>query len=858
MVEGEICGILGALILLGPNTLICPIRSNHENQNRAPSRSQKTSISLERKSLTTVQHSIALSFTDNVEPEAKQIIEEEVIILAQLREHLANLSPQWRDVSYDDSLLELRDSLAEAREDEIAQIVTQMDSLASLSTHLDAQVESQRVLDTDSPYFGHMRVRQEGRTRDVLMGNITLTTGQMPFPIVDWRHAPISRIFYSYREGEEFEEEFGGRAVEGEILAHRKVLILKGTLLRVECAQGIFQLGAQGWEKLDQAPLMLEGGQGSAVRPASLSPLEFGAGPSAGLLTDKRLALVTGLLDQEQFNLITQPDSGVVVIDGGAGSGKTTIALHRLAYLAYENPRRFQPSTMLNVVFTPALAAYIKRLLEALGLPNSRTEIFENFMATLRRRHFPGLKVEYTEATPSTLLRFKQHPVVMQLLRERRELWAREFRLDLAQAMTQGTAQQLLFPDPSADACLQAWDSLADRPLALRLKEFTYWVLGRGILPHIGKFPHGWVVQKRLRDFLAENCPTADNPQELVLTIWMEAFLNLAWLSDALSRNAPGEFSPSQIVEIRDWSFRFYSSWEDAKNPVEREMGILEEEGQSNPAPDLPQLDHEDDTLLLLLYREMVGPLRGRKNRDLKVQHLMVDEAQDFSPLDLRVLIDLAAEPRSITLAGDTDQRMVLQNSFTRWEDVLEQLNLPSKAIKPLQVGYRSTRQIMDFARAVLGPLARERPWRAVRDGAPVSLFRNTDAGQTVAMLSDALLSLMQREPQANVAVIARYPEQADIYHEGLVKADLPRLKRVRDYGFTFKPGVEVTDIAQVKGLEFDYVVLVDADASTYPDEPAARYMLHVGATRAAHQLWLISAKQPSPIIPANVNHHFM
>jgi DNA helicase-2/ATP-dependent DNA helicase PcrA len=87
------------------------------------------------------------------------------------------------------------------------------------------------------------------------------------------------------------------------------------------------------------------------------------------------------------------------------------------------------------------------------------------------------------------------------------------------------------------------------------------------------------------------------------------------------------------------------------------------------------------------------------------------------------------------------------------------------------------------------------------------------------------------------------------VYHDGLEKSDLPGLRRVAHQDFSFAPGVEVTEIEQAKGLEFDYVVLADASAEHYPDAPEARRRLHVGATRAVHQLWLTSVGTPSPLL---------
>jgi DNA helicase-2/ATP-dependent DNA helicase PcrA len=100
--------------------------------------------------------------------------------------------------------------------------------------------------------------------------------------------------------------------------------------------------------------------------------------------------------------------------------------------------------------------------------------------------------------------------------------------------------------------------------------------------------------------------------------------------------------------------------------------------------------------------------------------------------------------------------------------------------------------------------------------------------------------------------VLARYPEQADAYYAGLQRAEVPRLRRVRRDDFAFQPGIDVTEVSQVKGLEFDYVVMVDVNAASYPDNRESRHLLHIGATRAAHQLWLVPAGDASPLIPAD------
>ena len=115
--------------------------------------------------------------------------------------------------------------------------------------------------------------------------------------------------------------------------------------------------------------------------------------------------------------------------------------------------------------------------------------------------------------------------------------------------------------------------------------------------------------------------------------------------------------------------------------------------------------------------------------------------------------------------------------------------------------------------------------------------------------LSDALRRLAEEEPLASVALLTPSPEASDEYFSGLSGGDLPRLRRVENQEFSFTPGIEVTEIEQVKGLEFDYVIVVDASAEQFPDSSLARRRLNVAATRAIHQLWVTCVGTPSPLV---------
>src|SRR5207248_2243810 len=116
-------------------------------------------------------------------------------------------------------------------------------------------------------------------------------------------------------------------------------------LQRIEAPEGVFVPDAtttNGWRRIARQPPRLAGGEGSALRAhvaGDAGDRRLGAhAQGARARVDKHLPDIAGLIDPEQFALVTRPSSGFVVIRGTAGSGKTTVALHRIAYLAYEEP----------------------------------------------------------------------------------------------------------------------------------------------------------------------------------------------------------------------------------------------------------------------------------------------------------------------------------------------------------------------------------------------------------------------------------------------------------------------------------------------------------------------------------------
>ena len=809
------------------------------------------------------------------DPELELITGEEERCLAKVSEHLGKrvLETQPKPTTdYDAQLLDLRDQISTARMEDVPPLLEQMERLHILSTRRREITEVH--VDAKSPYFGHMTLEENGKTRDVLIGRGTYLDSKAGIRIVDWRDAPVSRLFYRYEEGDNYDEVFGDREVSGTVATRRSVSIVDANLRRISSPRGAFARRANGeWRRLESTSTKLAGGAGTATRASQHHrPGKLGVGQEGG--DDKHLKEITPLIDRRQFELITSPDSGLVVIQGGAGSGKTTIGLHRLAYLAFHDPRRFRADRMLVVVFNDALARYISEVLPALGIAGVAIRTYENWVQKLRQSLFPRLPSRYHEDTPGVVTRLKKHPAMLLAIDAHVAALAEQFGAEIARALGE---------DPNAAQVLATWQGSAERPLAHRLHAMIALAEGDSkLLGRDARVGLERVARAALRD------------ARDVTANWAELLSDRQALGEYFTKFAPGAFSSGELDRAHVWcaartgeavsdidnrndersarrerrkeegepSLKNLDEKPEREEEREREREEDDEQARHSRGVDGAEvnegakLDLEDDTLILRLSQRLRGPLTrgGATNKEpLVYEHILVDEAQDLSPVELAVVLDCSSKARSITLSGDVQQRLLMDNGFSDWKTVLGDLGMSHVEIEPLKLSYRSTAEIIEFSREVLGPLASKDEPVAVRNGAPVELYSFGHSGDALAFLSESLRELMQNEPSASVAVVSRFPEQADVYFEGLKRGEVPYLRRIADQDFPFRPGVDVTDVRQVKGLEFDYVIAVEVSDAAYPAEDEARHLLHICATRAAHQLWILTSARPSPLIPAEL-----
>ena len=797
------------------------------------------------------------------DPEGSLIVGEELKLLSTVQ--LALSSAERADVSAirdrgldEERMLELRDHVAAAKPEDLPALFEQMHHLGALRAHRGRGVQG--CVDKSSPYFGHMRLEEQGasiesdgkprglprgevpargrrgavRRRDVLIGARSYLGDGIR--IVDWRHAPVSRIYYRYVEGDEYEEELGDRIVEGRVVARRGVRIARGELVRVSAPQGTFVRDREGtWKRVHVQSAKLETEKRWTARLGAPAEARLGVGDDGQLRSDKHLPSIAALLDERQYDLIARQPTGLVAVQGSAGSGKTTVGLHRIAYLVFLDPQRFRPERMFVVVPNDALVHYVARVLPSLGVEGVPAATFGRFASRLAGHLWPRLPLRINDATPPVVSRIKSHPAMLRAIDAAAARFTAEADAKVRAAMAKW---------PAGDRIVDAWRRTDGPggtdlpgaahphvPLDVRVSTLAQWLGGKPT-PPISAIEAGDLapVTRSAAEQLVGDLRLISRA---VLGLWDEILTSRQALAGAFASDPT--VGPSQLDQVHAWCVT-----------QSRARSEGDRDGQE------PTLDAEDFALLLRGWQVLRGPLVDPGGKQIRFAHVFVDEVQDASPIELRVLLDLTGADRCMTLAGDVAQRM-LDDGDDRgefnWNALLDDLGLAHTRIEPLRVSYRSTTEITVFARRVLGSLAHDEVPVTTRQGPPVELFQFGSAGEAVAWLAEVLKQLAIDEPDANVALVARFPQQADLYFDGLVRAEVAGVRRVAKQDFSWEPGVDVTDVRQTKGLEFDEVILLETTGAAYPSTPHARHALYIGATRASHQLWCTASGSASSLV---------
>ncbi|XVV00327.1 RNA polymerase recycling motor ATPase HelR [Actinosynnema sp. CA-248983] len=542
---------------------------------------------------------------------------------------------------------------------------------------------------------------------------------------------------------------------------------------------------------------------------------------------------IVATIQAEQDEIIRIDHPGVVVIEGGPGTGKTVVALHRVAYLLYTQRERMERHGVLVVGPNPAFLNHIGRVLPSLG----ESDVVFMTPGSL----VPGLRVTAEDAPEAARIKgsLKMVDVLKAAVADRQRLPEEPYSIDLADVTVR------------IDAAIAEWARDEARQSGLPHNEarrvfteiVTYVLTERAI----GRIGRGWLTREdrdgweRLRADLVKELDSDETfaaaleemwpvltPESLLGSLYESAErLRAAGADLALHRAEGAAWTVSdvplldELVDLlgRDKSGEEAAAERERRKQAEFAAGVLDQlVGRQDSmddedhlfatdllhAEDLAERFDEEDT------RELVE--RASADRDWTYRHVVVDEAQELSEMDWRVLMR-RCPGRSFTVVGDLAQRRSPAGARS-WDAVLEPYVPGRWMYRSLTVNYRTPAEIMAVAAGVLAEFAPE-----VR------------APESVRACGVPPWSRSVGDEELSAAV------------EEFVQAEAGREGTSVVIGPPDVPGA--VPASETKGLEYDAVLVVDPDRIR-ADGPRGAAELYVALTRATQRLGVLH-RDPLP-----------
>jgi DNA helicase-2/ATP-dependent DNA helicase PcrA len=683
----------------------------------------------------------------------------------------------------------------------------------------------------DSPYFARIDFAEKGSETEVIYIGRASLVGEdgETFYVYDWR-APVSSLFYDHEPGPASYRIPDGM-MEGELALKRQFVIRGGQL------KHLFDTSETVGDEILQAVLS----EGS----------------------DTSMKSIVATIQKEQNQIIRDEKHRLLVVQGAAGSGKTSAALQRIAYLLYRFRQTLTQDQIILFSPNPVFKGYISRVLPDLGEANMRQMTFRELIEARLGRRFevedlftqtealaaedgtPGgdareLAVRYKGSehffitVESYLKRLEQEGVRFHPLRYRSEM--------------------IVSPEEISE---RFYSVRASEGFGVRASKCRRWLLER---------LKGWVESQLNEAWVEEAAELVDGEeiQRAYVDVRRsggfhdEAFDDEEQMSMRLRRRVAEEAIAPLVKAVRGFRFLdaittyrelfesrtlFMACSPDGRLPAGWEwMSQRAEETMGRKC-----IDHEDATPLMYVLEA----LEGFRRVEGDILHVFVDEAQDYSPFQAAYLRRRYPRAR-MTVLGDFNQAIYIQSQesggFSGWTRLMA---AEETSVLRLTTSYRSTEPIVEYTKGILTVADAVDITPFNRQGDAPMLIPCRDGMQLGERIADDIHVLLA-QGHGTIGVITKTAYEtgnASALLKEQLSDEVP-VTLVTGGSAELPRGVSVLPSYLAKGIEFDAVLVWDASAANYGKEKD-RKLLYTVCTRALHILHIYHTGEASPWLPS-------
>lgn len=639
---------------------------------------------------------------------------------------------------------------------------------------IDYEEEEHKILLLEkmikSPYFARIDFKfdDEDEFEKIYIGRSSLRKNSyQEMYVYDWR-SPIASVFYRFMTGEAFYDAPCGR-VTGELNLKRQYEIKNGTL------EYFFDSDVQIVDEFLRQLLSQN--------------------------TTAKMKAIVETIQHEQDVVIRDMENDLLMVQGVAGSGKTSIALHRAAYLMYQGLQtKLSANNIMIISPNSIFEQYISNVLPELGEDNVISSVFEDILSELLN----GRKIQSrNDFLENLIVNSKYKEISRNSIEFKTSSFFREI---LDQFLIDIPRQWIEFEDVYYEGkCVVSEQILKDKilgrpetPLGIKLEQLEDYILEQifGTGKGRGHKEEKSLIKQEIQKFIKID----------IVELYKILFSNEAYFYSLLQNS-----NPSQNIK---------NIWKYTKENLEADS-----------------LYYDDAIAIAYLYLKIYGT-----NKYKNIKQVVIDEAQDYYPLQYEIF-NLVFSNAKFTILGDMKQTLAKKEDISFYEQIQKILNKKKSSLIMLDKSFRCTNEILNFSLKFIEQSSQIKSFNRNGDSPKVYIADNSE------IFIDEIvkeIKLCQEKGFQSICLICK-TEKNSTYLFNKIKHKLD-IQLIKNGSASDLQGVFILPVYMSKGLEFDTVLICDADSQNYHDEDD-KNLLYVACTRALHKLSLFCENEVSPLI---------